>query len=268
MKLKQKIGLIGCGSMGGAILKGLLCNRIAQASQIFVSDAIAAKKKTFAKRFHVRTVSNNADVVRRAQIILLAVKPQDFVSVALGIRGLLGSGQTVVSILAGTPISKLKRSLGQRAAIIRAMPNLGAQVGEAITAVTAQNPKALKLAEAIFSGCGKVVRLPEKYFDLVTAISGSGPAYFFLVMELMSSVAQKGGIPQKTAELLAVQTALGAAQLAQVSSESPQMLRKMVTSRGGTTEAAFHILEQKGFSKIFQAALKRAADRARELSQM
>ena len=254
--------------MGSAVLAGLLRNHISSPKQIFVFDSLKSKMKSVSRAFRTRSTKNNLDLVRRAKIILLAIKPQDLASVAGEIQTALRSEQTVISILAGTPISKLKRFLGNRAAIVRAMPNLGAQVGEAVTAVTSSDRSALRLAEIIFLGCGKVVKLSEKHFDLVTAVSGSGPAYFFLMMELLAQAARKGGISGQAAQLLAVQTALGAGKLAQSSVHSPEALRKMVTSKKGTTDAALKLLFQKKFPKIFEAALFRAVQRARELSKI
>ncbi len=254
--------------MGSAILTGLLRNHISQPRQIFVFDSVRSKMKSVSKTFRIHSTKSNLDLLRHAQIIILAIKPQDLASISREVRSILLSGQTMISILAGTPISKLKHFLGNRAAIVRAMPNLGAQVGEAVTAITSSNRNALSLAETIFSGCGKVVQLPEKHFNLVTAVSGSGPAYFFLMMELLAQIAQKGGISEKAARLLAVQTAFGAGKLAQNSNDPPEALRKMVTSKKGTTDAALQVLFKKKFPKIFSAALDCAVQRARELSRM
>ena len=267
MKLKGRIGLIGCGNMGSAIISGLLKKRLARASQILVCDAVPSKMNSIARVYGVHPVRKSQDLIRRSRVFILAVKPQDLRSVANEIRGVLNSKHIVVSILAGTPISKLRRFLGTRAAIVRAMPNLGAQVGEAVTALSASSPRARTVAEVIFSGCGEVCFLPERHFDLVTAVSGSGPAYFFLMMELLVQVARKGGMSERTARLLAVQTAVGAACLAQKSSRSPAELRKMVTSKKGTTEAALRFLSKKKFSSIFTAAVHEAARRARQLSR-
>ena len=219
------------------------------------------------RTFGVKKVKSNLDLVNRTDIVILAVKPQDIHPVAREVRDHLRSNQAIISILAGTPIGKLRRFFGARVLIVRAMPNLGAQVGEAITAVTSSSSSALRLAETIFSGCGQVIRIPEKFFDLVTAVSGSGPAYFFLLMELLSKVAVAGGIPEKSARLLAVQTALGAGKLAQISADSPELLRKKVTSKKGTTEAALKFLVQHQFPKLFAAAVRRAVRRAGELSK-
>lgn len=266
-RLNQTIGLIGSGNMGSAILAGLLRRRIARPGQIWIYDSVSSKAKSTAKRFGVRAAKSNLDLARRTNIILLAIKPQDLKTVAGEIRFALRSNQTVVSILAGTPVSKLKRLL-KKATVVRAMPNLGAQVGESVTAVTSSSPRGLSIAETIFSGCGEVIRLSEKHFDLVTAVSGSGPAYFFLIMEILTQAARKGGISAKAARLLAVQTALGAAKLAQDSSDSPETLRKKVTSKKGTTEVALKFLFKKGFHKTFSEAIRRAVLRARELSRI
>jgi pyrroline-5-carboxylate reductase len=123
------------------------------------------------------------------------------------------------------------------------------------------------MGDKIFSGCGKVVEVPERYFDLVTAISGSGPAYFFLLMELLADVGKQMGLSAKTAELFAVQTAFGAAKLAQHSAHSPSRLREMVTSKKGTTDAALSHFQKKGFSNIFVEGVRRAMARAKELSK-
>lgn len=267
MRLNKAIGIIGCGNMGSAILAGLLGKRIVQRSQIFVYDSTHSKMKLLSQTCRVNAVRSNLALVRRAGIVILAVKPQDIGSVAVEVRDHLRTNQIVISILAGMLMSKMKQLFGTRPAIVRAMPNLGAQVGEAVTALTGPNRFALRLAEMIFLGCGKVIRLPEKYFDLVTAVSGSGPAYFFLMMELLTQVGHKGGLSEKAARFLAVQTAVGASKLAQSSSHSPEELRKMVTSKKGTTEAALSFLFRNHFPKLFHDALSRAVRRSHELSE-
>ena len=266
-KLGKSFGLIGCGNMGNAILAGLLTKGIVSSNQIFVFDSDGVKVRSAARKFRIKAARNNADLVRLVDVILLAVKPQDLKMVGNEIRAELTPRQTVISILAGTPIQKMRRALGSRVMVVRAMPNLGAQVGDAVTAITSSDRSALRIAELIFSGCGRVVKLSECYFDLVTAVSGSGPAYFFLMMELLCQVAEKEGLSKKTAEALAIGTALGAARLAQVSRYSPVRLRKMVTSKKGTTEAALRYFAKKGFSRIFIDGVRKAILRARELSR-
>lgn len=266
--MNKRIGFIGCGNMGSAILKGILFNKIASPKQIVIFDADPSKMNLIAKKFRVRKASSNQEIVRKSQIIILAIKPQEFSDVAAKIRSELKTNHLVISILAGTPLAKLKKYLGSRCKIARAMPNLGAKVGESITALTSTSPKSLKIAGKIFSGCGKVIQLEERYFDWVTAVSGSGPAYFFLLMELLSQAAQKGGLSKSSADLLAIQTAAGAARLAQNSAQGPEQLRKMVTSKKGTTEAALQYLSKKKFGPIFVEAVHQAMKRAKQLSQL
>ena len=254
--------------MGSAILKGILSKKIAAPKQIFIFDAAASKMNSISKKYGVQKAFSNRDLVRKSQIILLAIKPQEFSSVAGEIRSELKSTHGVISILAGTPISKIKKNLGSHCQVSRAMPNLGAVVGEGITAVTNSGGQAASAASVIFSGCGKIIRLNENYFDLVTAVSGSGPAYFFLLMEFLSQTARRGGLSRASADLLAVQTAVGAARLAQASAQGPDELRRLVTSKKGTTDAALRYLSKKGFSKIFIQAVQQAVRRAKQLSKL
>lgn len=267
-KIKEKIGLIGVGNMGTAILEGLFFKRLAQPSQVWIFDKLSDKAREFAKKWKCHVAASAAEAVQHSGIVLLAIKPQDLPALGEAVREEFTSQHLILSILAGTPVSKLTRVFGPKPKVVRAMPNLGAKVGEAITAVTMAKPDPRPLASAMnfFSGCGQTLKLGEKHFDLVTAVSGSGPAYFFLIMELLVSKCMLDGIPEKDAKLLAVQTALGAAHLAQASPFSPGRLRQMVTSKGGTTAAALEFLEKKKFSRTFLDAVQAALDRGRELS--
>ena len=268
MKIKEKIGLIGVGNMGGAILEGLFKKNMAEPSQVWVYDKIGDKAAQFSKQRKAGLASSNQDLVAKTSLVILAFKPQDLFDAAEEFKSSLTPSHTVISILAGTPIAKIRKAISGNFKVVRAMPNLGAKVGEAVTALTTddRDPKTLTAAEQIFSGCGKTVRLEEKYFDLVTAVSGSGPAYFFLMMELLMKEGIQSGLSEADARLLAVQTAVGAALLAQGSPSSPEELRKMVTSKGGTTEAALKVLDSKNFPELFHEALQAALKRGRELS--
>lgn len=268
MRLKKRIGIIGCGNMGGAIVAGLVRRKIVAPSQVAVFDKIEAKAKEIWRQWKVQLGRGNGDVVKRSDIVLLAVKPQDLFEAASEFRETFTSRHLLITILAGTPIAKVRRAVGSKPEIVRAMPNLGAQVGEAITALAGGKKSSLALAEAIFSGCGRTVQLPEKFFDVVTAISGSGPAYFFLLMELLSKEAQANGLSEKVAQELAVQTALGAALLARDSECAAAELRAKVTSKGGTTEAALKVFEEEGLASIVSKGLQAALRRGQELSRM
>lgn len=268
MKLEKKIGLIGVGNMGTAILDGLLDKKIARAEQVFVFDKLQEKARSYAEKHPGVQLSDSAEsLVRESDLILLAVKPQNLKETAQSFQTSLSESKILISILAGTPLTKINEALGKSCKLIRSMPNLGARVAKGITALAGEDQEALELAKNLFLGCGEVVFLKEEHFDTVTAISGSGPAYFFLMMELLVEKAIEEGIPEKEARLLAVQTGVGASLLAEAASESPKKLREMVTSKGGTTEAALKKLSEKNFPEDFKLALQAAIDRGRELSQ-
>ena len=268
MKIKETIGIMGVGNMGSAIVEGLIKKKIARPSQILAYDKIGEKAEAFVKLWKARRTSSNRELVRKAEVILLAFKPQDLFEAAGEFQPELKKSHVLISILAGTPQAKIRKALGTQPALVRAMPNLGAKVGEAMTVLTGSKTESVRLAEQIFSACGRTLQLEEKYFDLVTAISGSGPAYFFFVMELLAREGVSQGLSQQDAELLAVQTAVGAACLAQTAKDSPEGLRRMVTSKGGTTEAALKVLETKNFPGIFHQALEAALKRGQELSRV
>lgn len=265
--LKQKIGLIGVGNMGAAILEGIFRKKIASPHSVWIYDKISRKSSGFVRNWKVHRAHSVKEVVEHSDLVLLAVKPQDLTVLGPEIKQVARPGHLLISILAGTPVAKLRRCVGRKPGIVRAMPNLGARVGEAVTALTGDTGVALTSAGKIFSGCGKTVRIGEKYFDLVTAISGSGPAYFFLLMELLAETGRQCGLPRAQSELLAVQTAVGAALLAQASPLSPAELRQNVTSRKGTTEAALQVLKKKKFGQIFRQAVLAARARGRQLSR-
>ncbi len=267
MKLTETLGLIGAGNMGGAILEGLIQKKVAGPDKIWVYDKIQEKAAEFASKYRVHEAKSNQDVAASAKILLLAVKPQDLAATAAEFQAKLTPQHIIISILAGTPAAKVAQAAGGKAKVVRAMPNLGAKVGESVTAFTGTDQAALDAAEIIFSACGKTLRLKEEFFDLVTAVSGSGPAYFFLLMELLAKEGVRHGLSQKDAELLAVQTAAGAAKLAQSAGESPAVLRERVTSKGGTTAAALKVFSERKLEEIVQQAVQAALDRGRELSK-
>ena len=265
--IKEKLGLIGVGNMGTAIVEGLLKNKIITPSQVWVYDKMTEKAKTFSKGWRVHLASSNEELVKKTNVVVFAIKPQDLAKTSLEIKQVLTKTHQIISILAGVPVAKIEKELGGTVKVVRAMPNLGARVGQGITAVTAEHRAALEIAKVVFSGCGKVVKLDEPFFDLVTALSGSGPAYFFLMMELLSQAGVKRGLDKKTADLLAVQTALGAGLLAERSSVTPEELRKMVTSKGGTTEAALQCLKKGNLSTLMDSAVQAALERGQALGR-
>lgn len=267
MRLRKKIGFLGCGNMGGAILSGLLRSGIAECGEILIYDTVARKASDLRRKYRVGVAASGKDLVSRVNVLVLAVKPQDLEAVCSEIRDSLDPGCLVITILAGVPMEKIYRLLGRKIFVARGMPNLGAFIGESVTAVAASHPGHFSLAEKIFSGCGRVLRLPEKYFDLVTALSGSGPAYFFYLMELLIEKGKHYGLSEKDARLLITQTAKGSALLACASAEPLDSLRKRVTSKGGTTEAALRVFESRGLPRLVAGAVENALNRAIELGR-
>jgi pyrroline-5-carboxylate reductase len=261
----KKIGVIGVGNMGASILEGVLARRLANPSSIWIYDVVGPRAKSFARRCGVKFASSAAELIGKTDAVLLAMKPQDLYSFAEESRSFFRPGQFVISILAGMTTGKIAKAFGKKIAIVRAMPNLGAKAGQSMTVICGKNQAGLSFAEILFSGCGEVVTLPEKMLDLVTAISGSGPAYFFHLMELLTDFGVKQGLSPKVAETLAIQTGLGAALVAKNSGVSCAELRQRVTSKKGTTEAALKTLRRGNFAKIFHRALAAAMRRSREL---
>lgn len=261
----RKIGVVGVGNMGASILEGVLTRRLTTPSRVWVYDKAVNKARAFAAKHHVGRALSVPELLEKADVMLLAMKPQDFASFAQEHRSLFRAGQGVISILAGMTTEKIAKALGKNITIVRAMPNLGAKVGESMTVICGSNKAGLSFAKTLFAGCGAVVTLPEKMLDLVTAISGSGPAYFFHLMELLTDFGVKQGLSPKIAEVLAVQTGLGAALLAKSSQESCGELRQRVTSKKGTTDAALKTLQREKFGKIFHHALTAAMNRSRAL---
>lgn len=261
----KKIGLIGVGNMGASILKGVLKRKIATPSSVWVYDKIKSKAGHFARSYRVRWAASARELLQKTDVVIVAVKPQDFPVFAAENSSYVHPGHQVISILAGMTTEKIGKMLRRNKNVVRAMPNLGAKAGQSMTAICGKSKKALSLASALFSGCGEVVILPEKRMDLVTAVSGSGPAYFFHLMELLADFGVRQGLSPKTAQTLAVQTALGAALVAKHSKASCGELRQMVTSKKGTTDAALKALRRGKFKKTFCRALAAAVARSREL---
>ncbi|MFH0985741.1 MAG: pyrroline-5-carboxylate reductase [Candidatus Omnitrophota bacterium] len=264
----KKLGVIGVGNMGASIVEGVLARRITTPSRVWIYDKATDKARSFARRHRVGCVSSAAELLKKTDVVLLAMKPQDFVDFALEHRSSFRPGQGVISILAGMTTERIAKALGKNVTIVRAMPNLGAKVGRSMTVICGKNKKALSFAATLFAGCGEVATLPEKKLDLVTAISGSGPAYFFHLMELLEDFGVKQGLRPEVARVLAVQTGLGATLLAKSSQESCSELRQRVTSKKGTTEAALKTLQRGKFGQIFQRALRAAMDRSLALRRV
>ncbi|MBN1526716.1 MAG: pyrroline-5-carboxylate reductase [Candidatus Omnitrophica bacterium] len=266
----MKIGLIGCGNMGEAIVSRLAGSTPASAQSIIATDVDKAKMNKVRSRYNVRVASYIRQVVRFADAIIIAVKPKDIDAVLEAMGPYLSSGKTIISIAAGITTGYIEKRIGKNVAVIRAMPNMPAVIGEAVSSISAGKYAAkrdVNIAKGIFSSIGDVVELNEKLVDSVTAVSGSGPAYFFYLTECLVEAAKELGLADRIAKQLAFKTALGSAKLLSSCGEGPAVLRARVASKGGTTEAAFRVLEKANFKGIVKRAVKRARKRSRELSK-
>lgn len=265
-----KLAFIGGGNMARSLIGGLIANGMS-AEDIHVADKNAATLESLNRQYPVQTFTSNQHAIEGADVIIIAVKPQQLQEVVKELHSSWQEKQLLISIAAGIRIEDISRWLDKpQAAIVRAMPNTPALVEAGATALFANeyvSHQQHELAESILRACGLAIWLKEeKHMDAVTAVSGSGPAYFFLVMEAMENAAIELGLPQETARLLCLETAFGAAKMALESGESASTLRKQVTSPGGTTERAIHELEDGGLHGLFENALVAAALRARELA--
>lgn len=268
----KTIAFIGGGNMAGSLIGGLVADGY-NAAKIYASDTDAEKLASLSARFGIRSASDNIDAARRSDIVLLAVKPQTMRSVAEALADTIQQYQPlVISIAAGVREAHLQKWLGGGVALIRSMPNTPAMLQAGATVLHAGSgvsKQQKSIAESILRSVGLTCWVKdEAMMDTATALSGSGPAYFFLVMEAIEQAGTELGLPADTARLLTLQTALGAARMAMESSEGPATLRSYVTSPGGTTERALRTLEERGVGDIFRQALRDARERSEEISAM
>ncbi len=264
---KLKIGVIGCGNMGEAVLKGLLAAKGSSCS-VLASDPDASRRNSISRRYGIKVSDGNLRVSENSEVIVLAVKPRDIDGVLRDISKAALSSKLVISIAAGISVLRLEKGLGKNVPVVRAMPNMPALVGCGVTAICSgihAKKRHVKLAKDILSSIGDVIEIDEARMDAVTAISGSGPAYFFYLVECMIEAARELGLGEEDASNLVVKTAIGAARVLEERIESPQILRAKVASKGGTTEAAFRVFESKGFKEILKEAIRAGHARSKEL---
>ena len=267
----QKIGFIGGGNMASSLMSGLIASGHSP-QQLWVSDINKDQLASLAANLQVNIAPNNEAVIQEAEVVVLAVKPQVLRQVAESVAGLVQQKKPlIVSIAAGITQASLSSWLGADTAIVRCMPNTPALVLTGATGLHANRnvtEEQRDLAENIMRSVGISLWVDDEGdLDAVTAVSGSGPAYYFLLMEAMEKAAEELGLDKHTARLLVQQTALGAAKIALESSESPEQLRKRVTSPGGTTQRAIETFEQGGFTELVSKAMQAARDRSIEMSK-
>ncbi len=263
------IGFIGGGNMARSLIGGLCQSGLPPAS-VHVSEPDEERRQALHNDFGIAVHGDNQAVVDACEVVVLAVKPQALKEVIQQLQPATDDGKLYLTIAAGIRTDAIEKWLGGKRAIVRAMPNTPALVQSGATGLFANRHVSRQqkdLAESILRAVGLTVWVEEEaQMDAVTAVSGSGPAYFFLVMEAMEQAGVKLGLPEETARLLTLQTAFGAAKLALEIEEEPARLRRNVTSPGGTTEQAILALQDRQLEAIFEQALQAARDRARELA--
>lgn len=260
------IGIIGCGHMGGAIARGISNKKISGSGVIMLNDQDEAAAGILAKETG-GVVQNLSEIAKNSEILIIAVKPQDS-EVLLREMSANIAEQTVVSVMAGVMIRNICNSLGREVPVVRAMPNMGAFIGESMTAISHNSlVEDIGVVKSIFESVGKVVEVDESEIDAVTALSGSGPAYLFYLADAMADAGVRAGLEKEVSEELTLGTLLGAAKLLSSSKDSASELISKVASKGGTTEMALSIFEEKGLKAIIEEAILAAKKRSEELSK-
>ncbi len=263
------ITFIGAGNMARSIIHGLVANGF-MAKDIWISNPSPEKLQALANQFQVQVTGDNCIAAEHGDVIILAVKPNHIQLVCEELKTIIkDKNPLIISVASGVSADSIKQYLEHQAAIVRAMPNIASAVQAGATALFANQQVSedqCSLAESIFRAVGLVVWLEkEELMKVALAVSGSGPAYYFLVMEAMQQAAQKMGLPKEVAQMLVTQTALGAARLAMESDQDVEQLRRAVTSPKGTTEQAIHVFNDANLNKIVADAMQAASARAQEL---
>ena len=264
----MRIGFIGGGNMGEAMLSAVLTAGLAASDEVTVSDVSRERRDYLAERYAVTMTDDNRRAAAGSAIVVLAVKPQNLAEAMAGLNGGLRPEQLVLSIVAGTRIEPIQRGL-EHAAVVRSMPNTPAQIGQGMTvwtSATEVSTEQRQAAAAVLGAMGREIAVDdEDDIDKATAVSGSGPAYLFLFVEALAAAAIDIGLSADVAQELVLATVLGAGHLVEQSGRDPAELRRMVTSPGGTTAAALAELAEGKFNELVTRAVRAAYQRAKEL---
>lgn len=269
-KLEGTIAFLGAGNMAGALVKGLLAAGVAAPEQILCTDVRPHRLEELTKTFGVRTATDNVAAAAAADVVVLATKPQAFDRLLPDVAKGLRASSLVVSIAAGVPIVAIEAKLAAGARVVRTMPNTPAIVDAGATAIARGSYATdddVALVRRMFESVGVAVVLDESLLDAVTGLSGSGPAYIFLIIEALADAGVKVGLHRDSAQLLAAQTVLGSAKLLLETGEHPGRLKDMVTSPGGTAIAGLHTLEAGGLRTTLINAVETATLRAQKLGE-
>ncbi|OGR60575.1 MAG: pyrroline-5-carboxylate reductase [Elusimicrobia bacterium GWA2_69_24] len=269
MLANKRIAVIGAGHIGTALIGGLLKAKLLDAKNITAARRDAAALEELRKRFGVHVTPDNRKAVKGAHIVILSVKPQTALAVLDELAPAMDESQLIITVMAGIATETIVKHLGKPNPVVRAMPNTPVLVDQGATPIAKgahASEEHLRLAESVFKAVGIVETIPESLMSAVTGLSGSGPAYIYMVIEALTDGGVKMGIPRVTARRLAAQTVLGAAKLVIETGKHTAVLKDEVTTPGGTTIAAVHELESKGLRTVLMDAVVTATKRADELS--
>jgi len=266
--MKYKLGIIGAGKIGEAILSGALAKGLYSADEVILSVRTEQHRHDLEVTYHVAAVLHNREVARQAEILLVAVKPRTIFEVLQEISDVISDESIVVSTAAGVTLESMQTKFDKKVALIRAMPNLGVSVGEGMTALAPSRltePDKVQKVKSLFESVGRALVLDEQYMDAVTGLSGSGPAYVYLIIEALADGGVKMGLPREVSIELAAQTVLGAAKTVLVTGEHPAKLKDQVTTPAGSTIDGLMELEDGGLRVTLIKAVVKASERAHQL---
>jgi len=270
MAANLKIGFLGAGKMATALAKGFVHAKLVEPSDLLASDPVGAAQQHFTAETGGRCVDSNVEVARSSNILVLAVKPGQVNEVLAEVRPHFTSDHLLISIAAGVPIERMQTALGGSARVVRVMPNTPALIGLSASAYALGNAATREdagLTQKLFSSVGIAFELKETLLDAVTGLSGSGPAYVYMIIEALSDGGVAAGLPRDVATRLAAQTVMGSARMVLETNLHPGALKDMVTSPGGTTIEGVHELEKGGLRAALINAVRAASDKSRKLGQ-
>ncbi len=265
---EKMIGFIGAGKMGGAIIKGLLSSGFAKKEDIIASEATEQLAEKTSKSLGISVITDNKELVQKSDVIIFATKPFVIKEVLKNASSEITTQKLVLSIAAGVSVDSIESIIGQDIPIIRVMPNTPALVNEGMTAISRNSSVSedqIQYAKKLFSNVGRCIEVPEKHLDSVTGISGSGPAFFYLIIEALADGGVKMGIPKQEALELAAQTALGAAKMVLESGKHPSILKDEVTTPGGCTAVGLSVLENEGVRAALIETVEKTTNAAKGL---
>ncbi|MBI3620965.1 MAG: pyrroline-5-carboxylate reductase [Nitrospirae bacterium] len=269
-KKSMRLGIIGCGQMGEALLRGMLTAKLVTPDRVLATDLAEERMKTIVQRYGIHGMRDGRAVAKGADVLLLAVKPQGVNELFAQLRGAVSDRMLVISVITGVQLIRLEAELGGKAHVVRAVPNTPTLVGCGMTAVAGgahASADDLRTAVDLFNAVGATLVVEERHLDAVTGLSGSGPAYAFVMIEALADGGVKAGLSREVALQLAARTLLGAAQLLLQTGEHPGQLKDRVASPGGTTIAGLRELEAGGVRAALINAVEAATRRAAELGQ-